>query len=135
MRRALLVSMVCCVTGCLLPPERQAVRPLPEDNAPLTYADILNRARSQATAANEAFYINRWADLEDAARALEQSARFLSKATDVPLRHKDNLAVYATDLGREADKLREAAKARDERQTNEALRVIHLKVRELRAEN
>jgi hypothetical protein len=108
---------------------------LPEDGPPLPYADLLTRARWQATAATDAFYINRWSDLEEAARGLEQTGRYLAKATDVPPRHKDVLRVMAGDLEKEAVSLREASKTKEVQKVNESLKRINLKVRELRLEN
>ena len=81
------------VVGCQAPPERVPLRPLPEDSLPLPYSELLTRARVQATGATESYYINRWGDLEDYARGLEQTARFLGKATEVPATHKAKLAV------------------------------------------
>jgi hypothetical protein len=121
-------------TSCQLPPERLPLMPLPEDGPPLPFADAMTRARAQAMAGTEAFYVNRWGDLEDAARALEQTARFLPKATDIPAQHRDTLPVQAGDLGKDAVKLREAAKSRDVKTANDLLQRIHLKVRELRPE-
>lgn len=132
---------LCCVVllagfaGCQLPPEAAAVKPLPEDGPPQAYADLVGRARAQAKAANEAFYLNRWADLEDAARGLEQTARFLTKALDVPPRHKDTLAIEAGDLGKEATTLRESAKSQNVKQVTDSMQRLNLKVRELRPEN
>ena len=123
------------LVGCQLPPERVPLKPLPEDGPPQPYGDLVTRARAQATAANEAFYVNNWPDLEDAARGLELTARVLDKATDVPAKHKEILPGEAGDLGKEAAKLREAAKGKDVRQATETLQRIHLKVRELRPEN
>ncbi len=120
------------VLGCTLPPEQMPLKPLPEDGPPQTYADTVGRARVQATAANEAFYINNWSDLEDAARGLEQTARFLGKASDVPGKHKDTLAGETGSLGNEAIKLREAAKNHDTKQATESLQRINLQVRALR---
>ena len=136
MRRALRSGVfLLLVVGCQLPPERLPLMPLPEDGPPLSYADTITRARAQAMAGTEAFYVNRWGDLEDAARGLEQTARFLLKAGDVPVRHRDSLAVKAGDLGKDALKLRESAKARDVKTANELLQRIHLTLRELRAES
>ena len=120
--------------GCALPPEQVPIKPLPEDGPPLAYADLVTRARAQATSANEAFYVNNWTDLEEAARGLEQTARFLGKATEVPARHKDLLPVEAGDLGKEAASLRAAAKGQEVKAANEALQRLNLKVRELHAE-
>jgi hypothetical protein len=135
MSRVLVASFFfLCLLGCALPPEQVAIKPLPENGPPPPYADLITRARAQATSANEAFYINNWTDLEDAARGLEQTARFLGKAGDVPVNHKDKLPVEAGDLGKEAIKLREAAKSQEVKLANESLQRINLKVRELRAE-
>ena len=135
MRRVLLAGLLFLpFTGCQLPPERLPLMPLPEDGPPLPYGELVNRARAQAMTGTEAFYVNRWNDLEDAARGLEQTARFLTKAGDIPVRHRDTLPVQAGDLGKEAVRLREAAKAKDVKAANEALQRLHLKVRELRPE-
>lgn len=135
MRHVASASLFLLLLGCTLPPERVPLRPLPDDGTPLTYSDLIQRARLQASAANDAFYVNKWTDLEDVAKNLEQTARYLAKSTDVPARHKDNLAVHSTDLGKEADKLLESVKARDVKLTNESLQRLHLKVRELRPDN
>jgi hypothetical protein len=120
------------VSGCQTAGERLPLKQLPEDSPPLPYAELLTRARMQASAANDAFYINRWPDVEDAARGLEQTARFLPKATEIPAKHQDKLANQAGELGKEAKGLREAAKAQDVKQANGALQRINLQVRELR---
>jgi hypothetical protein len=119
------------LASCQVPQER-APRTLPDDAPPMTYADLLSRSRAQARVATEAFYVDRWCDLEDAAKGLEQTARFLLKAEDVPPTLKGNLPGIAADLGKEAKALNEAAKARNEKETTASLQRINLKVRELR---
>src|SRR5437588_1617389 len=112
MNRARITALLfVTLVGCQLPPERVPLKPLPEDGPPAPYADLVSRARAQATAANEAFYINNWPDLEDAAKGMEVTARVLGKAVDVPGKHKDTLPIQATNLGKEAAKLRQAATA------------------------
>jgi hypothetical protein len=136
MNRALRLGvLVAALAGCQLPPEQVALKPLPEDGLPQAYVDLVTRARTQASAANDAFYVNKWNDLEDAAKALEQTSRFLPKATAIPVRHKDTLAVEAGDLGKESAKLRDAAKSQDDRKANDAIQHVNLLVRQLRAEN
>lgn len=136
MNRARIATLfLFAVIGCQLPPERVPLKPLPEDGPPQAYADLVGRARAQATAANEAFYINNWPDLEDAAKGLEVTAGVLGKATDVPAKHKESLPAKAGELGNEAVKLRDAAKAHDVRQATETLQRLHLKVRELRLDD
>jgi Prokaryotic membrane lipoprotein lipid attachment site len=133
MKRILLAaSLLVPLSACQLPPERVQLQRLPESGPPLPYAELLTRARVQATNATEAFYVNRWSELEDAASGLEQTARYLVKAEDVPPRHKDTLAVMSSDLGKLGGKLREAAVAKDVKSANDSLQRIHLKVRELR---
>ncbi len=134
-RASLPVLLLLCVCGCQVPSERQAVRPLPDDSPPLPYAELLTRARAQAKSATEAYYIDRWADLEDAARGLEQTARFLGKTYEVPARVRDRLEVKARDLGKEATALREAARAKDADKVKESLQRVHDQVRDLRLDD
>jgi hypothetical protein len=135
MLRLLLVGGVAvALCGCQLPADRASMRPLPDEVQPVPYAELLTRARAQASIATEAFYVNRWNDLEEAAHGLEVTARYLPKAEDVPAANKDSLVVVSGDLGKEAISLREAAKTQDVKKTNDILTRVHLKVRELRLE-
>jgi hypothetical protein len=136
MHRAFPLGLVLlCVTSCTLPDERASLVPLPENAGPVAYAELLTRARRQADAANEAFMVNKWSDLEEAAKTLEQTARFMSKASDVPEKHKFTLAATSSTLAQDATKLLETARTKDVKEANETLRRILLTVRELRLEN
>lgn len=119
------------LVGCQLPPEQVALKPLPEDGSSVPYADLTNRTRAQVDAAREAFYEDKWSTLEESGRILQQTSRLLIKTTDIPVRHKDTLAVEAGDLNKEASKLRDAAKAKDVKAANESLQQLHLLVRQL----
>lgn len=130
MKRTLLLASLL-VFGCQLPPERLP-RPLPDDAPPLTYAELLTRARTQATVATEAFYVDKWAEVEDAARGLEQTAKFLVKSEDVPPTHKERLPRVSSELSKVAVRLREAALMKNVKDTNEVLQQVNLTVRELR---
>lgn len=133
MRRTVAASLLF-LAGCVLPAEeRLPVQPL-QENGLTNYADVVTRARLQASSATEAFYVNRWTDLEAAAQKLDQSARMLVKASDVPPRQKDKLPANADDLSRAAVDLAKAAKAQDVKQVNDLLQRINLRVRELRPE-
>jgi hypothetical protein len=133
MRAVFLLSCsLLTLTACVAPSERTTLQPLPDKVTALPYAELLTRARTQAKLANEAFYVDRWEDLEDAAKGLEQTARYLARADDVPVKHKDTLALAAGDLGKQAIRLREAAGARDVKASTKALQRINLQVRELR---
>jgi hypothetical protein len=134
MRLFVLTLLLFSLSACQLPPE-SATQLLPEDKQQpqkLPFTTLLTRLRRQATAANEAFYRDEWADLEEAAKAMEQSSRFLREALEVPVRHRDVLPNYADDLAREAMQLNDAAKKKDVKKANETLQRLHLKVRELR---
>jgi hypothetical protein len=132
MRRTLLFGSVLLLATACQTPERVALRPLPDDGPPVPYAELLTRARAQCTIATEAFYVNKWPDVEDAARGLEQTAHYLPKAEDVPAKQKEAIPAVSTSLSKDAVKLREAAKSQDEKAANEVLQRLHLTVRELR---
>jgi hypothetical protein len=127
---ALLAALVSCQTG----PEQRStpLPPLPEKVQAMPYGRLLERARAQAKAATEAFYVDNWADLEEAARGLEQIALYLIKAEDVPGKHADTIKTTSADLGKLAKSLREAATAKDVKKTTEVLTKIQLQVREMR---
>ncbi len=135
MRHWLLAGCVVVLAGCQTSSDRVPLQRLPENGPPLPYAELLTRARVQATAATEAFYVNRWAEIEDVARGLEQTAKYLAKAEDVPANRKDVLPRASSELTQEATRLREAATAQNEKEVNASLQRIHLMVRELRLAN
>ena len=95
---------------------------------------MFNRARVQANAGVEAFYIDSWLELEQTAQVLEQSARYLPKSTDQPARLKASLEKEAEQLRQEAVRLGEAARTKNAKATNEAFQLIHMTIRALRPE-
>jgi hypothetical protein len=117
--------------ACTVVPEREALRLLPEDRGPLPYNELAVRARLQATGAMEAYYVDRWSDVEDAARGLEQTARFLAKAQDVPAKQKETLPKLSENLAKEAVLLRDSAKEKDAKKVHESLTRVQSLVREL----
>jgi len=136
-RVALILSAILiALAGCVSPAERQALRPLPEDGVPVPYAKLLDRAREQANLLTESFHINNWEEMDEAAKGLIQTCKYLTTATDVPATQKDALPGVSDILSKEAANLREAIKIQDMNErvekTNEVLRRISLKVRELR---
>jgi len=130
-RRTLLMSLIL-FSGCKAV-ERASVSPLPDDAGPMPFSELVARARLQATAANEAFYVDNWPLLEDAARGIEQTARFLKKAQNVPATRQADLESRSATLGREAEQLRLAAQKHEVAQINAILQRIHYQVRELRS--
>lgn len=108
------------------------MNPLPENAPPLPYDEMLSRARGQASSALDAYYIDSWMDLEQAAQRLEQSARLLPKTTHIPEALKPKLEPEADLLRKDADKLLEAARARNATGCNEAIQRITQRIRQLR---
>ena len=133
--RCFSIAGILCLTllGCQIPQDRLPPD-LPEAVGPRPYAELLTRARAQAKVATEAFYINRWSDLEEAARGLEQTAHYLTKAEEVPMARKKALTTMSEELAKEASNLRKAAQSKDEKETTAVLTRINFKVRELRPE-
>ncbi len=126
---ALLILIGCQTTGT---DQRAALTPLPEKGPPPSYAEVLTRARAQAELANAAFYRNNWNELQDAARALEQTAQILPKTWDVPPQQKANLADMSDQLRKEAGVLTTAARSMDEKAVNDTMTRITLAIRKMR---
>jgi hypothetical protein len=134
MRRILLIGAFLLPTlSCQAPGERPALPPmLPDKVSPRPYSELLERARAQVSRAQDQFYVDNWADLEESGRGLEQTAQYLAKAEDVPAKHRDTLAVLSADLGKQSKALREAAVARDPEKAKKVMAQLHSKVREMR---
>lgn len=136
MRRTLPIGAVLlALAACQAGPESQrtALPPmLPDKVVPLPYSTLLERARAQARKATEAFYVDNWGDLDEAARGLEQTAQYMAKAEDVPAKHKDTLVTASGDLGKLATSLQRAAAEKNVKMTTDVLTRVHQKVREMR---
>jgi hypothetical protein len=132
MKRFLPCGVLVLVLGCAAPAERVPLRPLPETGQVLPYPELLTRIRAQANAANEAFYLDHWNDLEDMAKGIEQTSRFLAKAEEVPEKNRKILKDVTGELSKSAQKLRDAAAAHNVKETTDALQRIIAKVRDLR---
>jgi hypothetical protein len=130
--RILFPTVLLTLLGCQSPAQRASVTPLSEDAAPQPFTELVTRARQQAMTALEAYYVDRWPEVEEAARGLEQTARFLRRATDVPAVRQSDLSLKADALADAAKKLREAAKSQAGDQVNLILQRINAQVRQLR---
>jgi hypothetical protein len=129
-----IILLLFAVPACRLPPDRTPLKPLPEDGQVFTYEEILSRARAQATAALEAFYVDNWPEIAEAARGLEQTARFLPKTSAPPPKLVGKLVTESVQLHKDAGRLAEVAKAKDVNATNEILQKVILQIRQLRPE-
>src|SRR5262245_20297607 len=123
-RLTLGILLFLILTGCRLT-EREGANPLPENGPPLTYIEMLNRARGQAGAALDAFYIDSWMELEQAAQRLEQSARLLPKTTSIPDTFKSKVEPESDLLRQDAVKLADAARGKNAAQCNETMQRIN----------
>jgi hypothetical protein len=130
--RRLLILNFLLILGCQAPPPRPVAPVLPEDTGPQPFADVAARARQQAMNALEAYYVDHWAEVEDAAKGLEQSARFLQKAINVPADRKADLGTRSESLADAAKQLRDAARDHASDKVNAVLQRINTQVRELR---
>jgi hypothetical protein len=123
--------LLLILAGCQTT-ERLPLAPLPPEGQPVTYAEMYQRARRQTELANAAFYDDRWDELADTASGLVQTAKYMTKATDVPPSQKDTLPVLVGDLGKDAGKLREAAIGKKVKDVTDIMTRITLKIRELK---
>lgn len=130
---AYFLPLALLASGCQSVSEKAAsIQPLAENIPVPPYQDLLSRARNQSSVATESFFINNWAELEDAAKGLEQTSRLMSKSADMPENKKESILAVSSDLNREAAKLKEACKTKNEVEVNTQLQKITLKIRELR---
>ena len=127
-----LLPLVLLVVGCRLPPDREDLKLLDERRPLPEFADLYLRARSQATLALEAFYTDSWKELDDAARAIEQTARFLPKSKDIPANQATTVSRDADKLLAEAKALGDAARAKNVQAANETMQRIQMDIRALR---
>ena len=125
--------LMFALIGCQATPEKAAsVQILPESAPIPAFPELMDRARNQASFATEAFFVNNWKGLEDAAKSLEQTSRLISKTSDIPENQKKSFIDISTELNQEAVKLKEAASTKNENETTNCLQKIHLKIRQLR---
>ncbi len=130
MQRVRVVAFMLLLSGCQLPPEQAPLRPLPE-NEPQTYQELYRRARRQAEVINAAFYDNQWVTMEDTAKGLQQTARYLAKATEIPPTLKDQ-AGRLVELQVVSEKLSRAAVAKDEKAATAAQTELTNLIRKIR---
>jgi len=129
--------LLCAATlvflvGCRLPPDREPFKPLPEDGARYSYGELLSRLHSQANAAMDAFFVDAWIELEEAAQGIDQTARFLAKASDPPESLKTSIVQSCGNLQKEATRLAESARKKSAETATETLQKITLQIRQLK---
>ncbi|HZZ80332.1 MAG TPA: hypothetical protein VFE62_17605 [Gemmataceae bacterium] len=131
MLRASCCLVLVAIVGCRMA-EREGMNPLPENGAPLSFDEMLSRARGQAASALDAYYIDAWLELEQAGQRLEQSARLLPKSTHIPENLKTKVEPESNLLRQDARKLVEAARNRNSTEANAIMQRINERIRLLR---
>lgn len=111
MKRLLLAGLLfATLIGCRAIEEQDSYRPLRENGPQLPFDQLATRARRQADLALEASYDNNWADVQDVATALAQTAGKIPQAADTPEPRKAELRTLTAELIRDAGKLNDMAK-------------------------
>src|SRR5262245_39656550 len=109
-RRLSVAALLAAVIGCQSTLDQEAIRPLRDNGPKMSYDQRTARARKQAEVAREAFYADNFADLQDVAKALEQTADLLKDSTDIPADRKDEVKKISGTLVSEARKVNSAAR-------------------------
>src|SRR5437868_14495422 len=110
--------LLCCtlwvgLAGCRLPPDREPLKPLAENGSNFSYGELLARLHSQANVALDAFFVDAWVELDQAAQGIDQSARFLAKASDPPEHLKADMVRSCSNLQKESIRLAGAAREKN----------------------
>jgi len=132
MRTLSIFTVLSLVSGCTTAPDPLRVAPLPLAGPVNGVPEALFRARSQATAATEAFFLDDWARLDTIGQALEDTAAQLGKMP-VPEPKQIELRDAAAKLGTQAKQLRAAALKKDTMAVSAAISQIGTEVRNLQA--
>ncbi len=119
--------------SCISDAEKVPLPPLPVDGAPLSYNEVLARLVAQTNSARDEHFLNHWDRLAEIALALEQSAIYLPKSTNVPPSRQATLAQDSASLIQNIRLLQTTARLREETKALEAIRRIHNQIRELKA--
>jgi DNA-binding transcriptional regulator YbjK len=128
----LLVLSLSAALSCQTTPinDPLPLPPLAEGTA-ISLDELLIRARTQATRANEAFYVDDWATLEQAAIGLAATANRIPTSQGLLPDRKTEITAKSADLGLAASALQDAAKSKNVDLSTQLLQRIHRAVRDL----
>jgi hypothetical protein len=132
MARIAFIFGLLVVSACTTP-ETVPIPPLPIGDDTIPYIDVMDRLRTHASTAAEAFFKDNWDGVVSSARMIEQTAAFVPKAPDVPKRLKTTIAEEANRLTQDAQRLSDAAKKPDPKIVGETLSRIQFQIRTLQA--
>lgn len=131
--RILILIGVLLPLGCVAPAERRDVPPAPAAAELLTFQQVLTRARLQATGATDAFYLDDWGTLQQAAQSLEQTAELMPRSEGIEEARRQELEPEAGKLASLARELSEAARNRNVADCTDRLQKIGLQIRQLQS--
>jgi hypothetical protein len=134
MRNGCAIAVCLLSLSCTSEAEKVPIPPLPVDGSSLSYNDVLARLAAQTNTARDEHFLNQWDKLADTARALEVSASYLPKSTNIPPRRQPTIAQDTAALMQNIRLLPSTAKIHDQAQALEAIRRIHNQIRELGTE-
>lgn len=137
MNRTAFAILTCLAVGCATTGDRVAptVVVVPEDGSGTNYDELLPKLRTLSWQATEAFYRDRWDELEQSAVAIDKAVKALRQTKNVPARVAPDLAARCDELSAECRELKSAVAAKSPEKTSDHLQKIHLLVRELRSES
>lgn len=125
---------ILCLAGCQSA-EKASLTPLAPDVVP-TFAELMQRGKSQINAAHEFYYSDRWKDVELAAIAIKETGTYLTK---LPLpnateEQKVKLASLTKEFNEAADQLKVAGTEQNATKTNQIFQKLNEVYRQLRVQ-
>ncbi len=132
-KQQLIATGLLMLAGCCTPAsvDRTVIQPLPDKGEPRPYRELALRLRGQATVAMDAFYTNDWDAIQTAAKAINQTANLLPKATEIPEMYRVKVASIGPAIEKESMVLLAAARNREVQNTLDSVQKIHLEIRQL----
>jgi hypothetical protein len=132
--RVVTLFVLCLISGCQSA-EKASLTPLAPDVVP-TFAELMQRGKSQINAAHEFYYSDRWKDLEMASVALKETGNYVAQlkfanATDA---QKTKLGLLTKEFNDAADSLKVAASGQDATKTNQVFQKLNEVYKQLRVE-
>jgi Tat protein translocase TatC len=104
---------------------RKGLPPLPAEAESLPFAQLVERAQLDVLTASEAVEFGRWAELPPLADDLEQTGRFLKKASAVPDQYAKTVDDIAKQVAQDVGELRSAVEAEDAAKARTVLRHLN----------
>lgn len=112
-----------------------ALTPLAPEATP-TFGELIQRSKSQMTAAHEAYYSDNWKEMERCTAAIKETGYFLTRLqlNNLSDAQKAKLASLTKDYNDAADQLKSVSTAKDPVKTNQVLQKLNEVYYQLRVE-